>query len=84
LNRELATRITTLFGWGVALVGYTLAGLQFAFPLALLSGISEFVPTLGPLLSFVIALLFASMQGAGPVIGVLIVYLVIHILESYM
>lgn len=64
-------------------LGYWLVGLEFALPLALLAGVGEAVPTIGPLVTFLVALIFASTQGIGKIIGVTIVYLVIQGLESY-
>lgn len=66
-----------------AYIGYSLVGLQLAAPLALISGFAELVPTLGPAFAFLVALLFAAAQGTEQVIGVIIAYLVIQTLESY-
>lgn len=64
-------------------IGYTLVGLEFALPLALLAGLGEAIPTVGPLVTYVIALLFAATQGTGTVIGVTVVYLIVQVVESY-
>lgn len=64
-------------------IGYTLIGLQMALPLALLAGLSEIVPTLGPLFAFVVAILFAATQSPTMAIAVAILYLGIQLLESY-
>lgn len=64
-------------------IGYTIIGLPFAIPLALLAGLAETVPTVGPLTAFVIALLVAATQGTTEVIGVAVLYAVIQTLESY-
>jgi predicted PurR-regulated permease PerM len=59
-------------------------GLQFAVPLALLAGLCEIVPTVGPATSAVIACIFAAATGSrGTVVGVLCVYAVIQGIEAY-
>ncbi|MCX5771700.1 MAG: AI-2E family transporter [Candidatus Hydrogenedentes bacterium] len=64
-------------------IGYTLIGLDMALPLAAITGLSEIVPTLGPLTSFTVAVLFAATQGVGKVVSVIILYLLIQSMESY-
>lgn len=90
--RDLAPRlrwwlIGTLIGaLGIGVtsgIGFYFVGLKLAVPLAILAGISEIVPTAGPIFAFAVALLFAATQGLGKVIGVATVYIAIHILESY-
>lgn len=64
-------------------IGYAMIGLEFALALAVLAGMSEIVPTLGPAVAFLIALLVAATQGTTAVIGVAIVYAIVQFLESY-
>jgi predicted PurR-regulated permease PerM len=64
-------------------IGYRIIGLQFAAPLAILAGASEIVPTIGPVIAFLFALLFAAAEGGGKMAAVIAVYLVIQTLESY-
>lgn len=64
-------------------IGYWAIGLRFAVAVALLAGISEVVPTIGPLVTYLVALLLAATQGAGMMLGVTAVYLVVQLLESY-
>lgn len=64
-------------------IGYAIVGLRFTVPLAILSGLGEFIPTIGPILTLLVALVFAATQGVGAVIGVSIVYLFIQTLEGY-
>ncbi|HEV2295064.1 MAG TPA: AI-2E family transporter [Tepidisphaeraceae bacterium] len=79
--------IGTLFSMSVVglatWASFALIGLDFAAPLALLAGLAEIVPTIGPAAAFLVALLFASTQGAGTVLGVIVTYLVIQLVESY-
>ena len=65
-------------------IGYSISRLKFAFPLALLAGVGEVVPTVGPATAVLVALLFAATQSSGAVIGVLITYGVIQSLEAYL
>jgi predicted PurR-regulated permease PerM len=64
-------------------IGFGLAGLSFAVALGVLAGLSELIPTFGPTLAFGVALLVAATEGRSTVIKVLIVWLVVQILESY-
>lgn len=79
--------IGTLFSMVVvglaAWAGFALIGLEFAAPLALLAGLAEIVPTVGPAAAFLVALLFASTQGTGILLGVAVTYLIIQVVESY-
>jgi predicted PurR-regulated permease PerM len=79
--------IGTLFSMAVvgiaAWVGYLIVGLDFAIPLALLAGVAEIVPTVGPAAAFLVALLFAATQGTGTLIGVAVIYILIQLIESY-
>jgi len=63
-------------------VGFLIVGLNLAIPLALLAGTSEIVPTVGPAAAFMVALLFAALQGWGEVFKVAGVWACIHVLEG--
>lgn len=71
--------VTGLASW----IGYSLVGLQFAGPLALFAGMAEIVPTFGPVIAFLVALIFASGGSGTTIAGVIAVYVVIQTLESY-
>lgn len=64
-------------------IGYAIIGVEFALALAVLAGLSEIVPTLGPAVAFLVALLVAATQGTSAVIGVIVVYAIVQFLESY-
>jgi predicted PurR-regulated permease PerM len=64
-------------------IGYKIVGLSIAIQLALFSGAVEIVPTVGPITAFIVAVLFAAVQGKSQVAGVIVVYLVVQSLESY-
>src|SRR5690606_5739466 len=68
---------------GLAGIGYRIAGLQMAIPLAALAGAGEIVPTVGPTFAFLVALLFAITQGTSTIVAVVIVWAVIQTIESY-
>jgi predicted PurR-regulated permease PerM len=67
----------------VSAVGYKLAGLKFALPLAVVAAVAELVPTIGPLTAFAIALLLAATEGSRQFTGTLAVWAVVQTLESY-
>jgi predicted PurR-regulated permease PerM len=71
--------IVGALSWG----GYRIAGVEFSASLALMMGISEIVPTVGPFTAFLITLVLALAQGPMQAIGVSIVYLIVHLVESY-
>ncbi|MBR4737762.1 MAG: AI-2E family transporter [Rhodocyclaceae bacterium] len=66
-------------------LGLWLAGVQFALPVGLLTGLLSFIPFVGFGGGLLLALMAALMQGAGwsPLIGVGVVYGVGQVLESY-
>lgn len=66
-----------------SLLGFWLIALKLFIPLAILAGISEFVPTIGPAMAFLVALLFAAAQGADKALWLCGLYVFVHILESY-
>ncbi|HXH81359.1 MAG TPA: AI-2E family transporter [Candidatus Tectomicrobia bacterium] len=85
LRRWLLATLLSMVCVGVASwIGYTVIGLRVPLLLALLAAVLEIVPTLGPLLTLAAALLIASTQGVTQVVGVLVVYVVVQALESYL
>lgn len=79
--------IGTLFSMTVvgvaAWIGYALVGLDFALPLAVLAGVAEIVPNVGPAAAFLVAALVASTQGMGTLVAVVVIYVIIQVVESY-
>ena len=64
-------------------LGYGISGVKFFLPLAMLAGLAETVPTVGPACAAVVALLFAASQGSGAVVGVILTYIIVQTLEAY-
>src|SRR5205823_894055 len=76
------TGMTVVFA--ASMIGYSVIGLKMAIPLALLAGIAEIVPTVGPAIACVIAALFAGATQSGTAAGlVLLVWGCIQALEAY-
>lgn len=63
--------------------GFAFMGLQYALPLAILAGLCEIIPIVGPTLAFFVALLVAAGQGWTVFVGVAIIYLIIQSFESH-
>lgn len=70
--------IGTVFG-----LGFWVLDLEFTLPLALFAALAQAVPTFGPLVTLLLALLVAATQGLAEVIGVVVLYLLVQSLESY-
>jgi predicted PurR-regulated permease PerM len=72
----------TLVGLAMG-IGLAVIGIQFSFLLGVLAGLFEFVPLVGPVLALGSALLLALAAGPQQALAVLILYLVVQMLESY-
>jgi predicted PurR-regulated permease PerM len=80
----IGTMISMCIVFSASALGYYFIGLKLALPLALVAGVCEIVPTVGPATACVIAMLFgAATSGGGAVVGVLTVYAVIQSIEAY-
>ena len=65
-------------------VGLSLLGIRFALLLAIIAGILELVPYIGPVLSAIPAVIFAFFQAPILALWVLILYIVVQQLENYL
>lgn len=65
--------------------GLAIAGVQFALPVGIITGLLVFIPYLGYGLGFTLALLVAILQFEGwtPIVGMLVVYGLGQVLESF-
>lgn len=63
-------------------IGLWILGIPMALTLGTIAGLFTFIPTLGPILALIPALMIASLQGFSTVVTVLILYLGIQAIES--
>lgn len=75
LGSMLAVALLTMVGLGII-------GMDLAIPLGLLAGLFCFIPTFGPLLSVVPALLFGLSDGGMQLLYICIVYIVVQVVEG--
>jgi predicted PurR-regulated permease PerM len=65
-------------------VGLAIIGVPLAFALGVVAGLFEFIPTLGPMLGLLPALLLALTQGGNTAFWVLGLYTVVQTFEAYL
>lgn len=65
-------------------IGLSVLGIQFVLAQALLAGLLNFIPNIGPTLSMVFPLTVAALDAPWKVIAVVILYIVIQNLEAYL
>lgn len=75
--------ILSLFIFSLTFIGLSILGVKYALFLALLAGLFEVVPYVGPFLSAVPAVFFALIQSPALVIGVIVLYIIIQKTEGY-
>lgn len=63
-------------------IGLTIIGMPMAFALALIAGLLNFIPNLGPLIAMIPAVLVALMQGVNTALIVAGLYIFIQMIES--
>lgn len=68
---------------GITYIGLLFLGIPLAFALALLLGLFEFIPYIGPILGATPMLLIATGQGLDMLLWVFLLYLFVQLLESY-
>ncbi len=73
----LMTTMGVLVGFGL-----WLADVPSAAALGLLAGLSEFIPYLGPTAAMIPALGLAATKGTGPLIGTLVTYAVVRLVQT--
>lgn len=75
--------ILSVFIFVLTYLGLTLLGVEYALVLALIAGLLEVVPYIGPFVAAIPAVFFALIQSPPLVIGVIILYILIQKTEGY-
>ncbi|HEX3099755.1 MAG TPA: AI-2E family transporter [Patescibacteria group bacterium] len=75
--------ILSIFIFTLTYIGLSILGVKYALFLALIAGLLEIVPYVGPFLSAIPAIFFALIQSPALVVGVIILYIVIQKTEGY-
>lgn len=79
----LGQLILSIFIFALTFIGLTILGVKYALFLALLAGLLEIIPYLGPIISAIPAIFFAILQGPTLVVGVVILYILVQKTEGY-
>lgn len=66
----------------ITFIAFKVLGIKYATTLALISGISEFVPYVGPIVTFASAALIAINQGTTTFLLLIVAYLIIQTIEG--
>src|SRR3989344_1775168 len=69
--------------FGLTYLGLTILGVEFALVLAVIAGVLEIIPYIGPMISVVPAVFFAFIQNPALAVAVLILYIVVQQLENH-
>jgi len=75
--------ILSIVIFGLTFIGLTLLGVEYALVLALIAGVLEIIPIIGPIISAVPALFFAFIQNPPLALAVLILYIVVQQVENH-
>lgn len=75
--------ILSVFIFALTYIGLSLLGVEYALVLALIAGLLEVVPYIGPFVAAIPAVFFALIQSPPLVIGVIILYILIQKTEGY-
>lgn len=75
--------ILSVFIFALTYLGLSILGVKYALFLALIAGLLEVVPYVGPFLSAIPAIFFALIQSPALVVGVIILYIIIQKTEGY-
>lgn len=78
-----AVALSSLFVATLSFVGLVILGVPFAFAHAVLAGVFNFIPNLGPTLSAIFPVFVALLQSPGKALLVIVLYVLIQNLESY-
>lgn len=75
--------ILSVFIFLLTYIGLSILGVKYALFLALIAGLLEVVPYVGPFLAAIPAVFFALIQSPALVVGVIILYIIIQKTEGY-
>jgi predicted PurR-regulated permease PerM len=75
--------LLSLIVFTIIYIGLLIIGVKYALVLALIAGLAEFIPYLGPLISAIPALIVSFIQAPVLVIAVVILYYLTHWLEGH-
>ncbi len=75
--------IVSLLMFATTWIGLLILGVPYALTLAVVAGVAEVVPYIGPFLSAIPALFIALLISPGLAIAVVILYILLHELEGY-
>lgn len=75
--------LNSVFVATISFTGLVLLNVPYAFAHAVLAGIFNFIPNLGPTLSAIFPVFVALLQSPGKALAVIILYVIIQNLESY-
>ncbi len=78
----LGQLILSVIIFGVTYLGLTIIKVEYALVLALIAGVLEIIPFIGPFIALIPALFFAFLQNPPLALAVLILYLIIQQLEN--
>lgn len=74
---------SSLFVASLSFIGLSILGIPYAFAHAVLAGLLNFIPNLGPTLSAASPVFVAFLQSPGKAVVVVVLYVLIQNLESY-
>lgn len=75
--------LSSMFVSTLSFVGLIILGVPYAFAHAVLAGLFNFIPNLGPTLSAIFPIFVALLQSPGKALAVLVLYILIQNVESY-
>lgn len=75
--------LSSIFVATISFTGLVLLGVPYAFAHAVLAGLFNFIPNLGPTLSAVFPVFVALLQSPGKALAVIVLYVLIQNVESY-
>jgi predicted PurR-regulated permease PerM len=78
-----AVALSSLFVATLSFAGLSLLGVPYAFAHAVLAGLFNFIPNLGPTLSAIFPVFVALLESPGKALAVIVLYILIQNLESY-